>query len=120
MSKSYPRIVATVLTAIGLVVSIYFLWKIRAMDSGFDRHPSHVVQRELASTPSAKKRGGSDFPTLVTIDDILTDLYSDDPHRVHSLNWRVEIELFDDDGRATVEKSEAGLKNVIIETVRQQ
>ncbi len=121
MTSSFPRIAAAAIASVGTFVAGFFLWQVHSLstDGVFDA-PS-VIERGLASASlSAGKAANSGFPALITLDDILTDVRSKDEGRIHSLNLKVELELFEEEGRASIEKVEPALKNVIIETIRSQ
>jgi len=121
MTSSFSRIIAATLSSIGTLVASFLLWQAYAISSSGVFDPPSGSQRTLSSvTAVSAKNANSGFPALVSLDDILTDVRSSDESRIHSLNLKLELELFEEDGRSNIERTEAGLKDVIIDTIRGQ
>ncbi len=116
MTFTLPRIAAVSLALVGTLMSAFFLWGLRNLS--MDRNPMALKEGRAITAIAQGKPTDSLTPTLVSLEGILTDVRSNDTSRIHSLNLKMELELFDEDGRSTIERSEAGLKDVVIGTIR--
>jgi flagellar basal body-associated protein FliL len=115
MGLFHPRMLSLVVSALGLVASLYFVVgglsasrKIPALAPM--REPAAAVVASSESTPHGKNSG----EVLVSLDEVLVNINSRRFGTNKSLAVKVDLELFDESGKGIMDKRQAGLRDAII------